>query len=120
MGRVQFGTRSAAIKNKSSRVVLDEVAELLLKYPSLKKVEVAGNTDDIGADAPNRRLGMRRAKTVVKYLVKKGVAKERLVPKGFGEDKPIVPITKGMSKKALKEARKTNRRVEVHILEKAE
>ena len=119
-GRVQFRTNSAAIKNKSSRVILAEVAELLIKYPSLKKVEVAGNTDDIGTDAHNRRLGMRRAKAVVKYLVKKGVAKERLVAKGFGEDKPLVPITKGMSKKARKEARKTNRRVEFHILEKAE
>ena len=52
-------------------------------------VFVDGHTDQTGADAYNRDLSERRANAVVAYLVRKGVAIERLTPRGFGETRPL-------------------------------
>jgi len=70
-------------------VILDEAADILNKYPQLK-VEVAGHTDSVGAEAYNQGLSQRRAQVVFNYLTGKGVDAGRLVgPNGFGETKPI-------------------------------
>jgi len=49
-------------------------------------VEIGSHTDSRGSDNYNDRLSSRRAKSVVKWLGAKGIAKNRLVAKGFGED----------------------------------
>ncbi len=48
------------------------------------------------------------------YLVKKGLDTARLLPKGFGETKPLVPYT-GLKGPALDTARVKNRRVEFKL-----
>ena len=53
----------------------------------------------------NRDLSQRRAASVREYLIKKGVAPERLEARGFGEDRPI-------ESNATNAGRATNRRVE--------
>ena len=116
-GRIRFGTGSATIT--AGKKILDEVAQILNKYTFLKKVEVQGHTDDVGSLKGNTKLSQRRAEAVVKYLVKKKVAKDRLVAKGFGPTVPRVAIDKTKPKKELVDARKENRRVEFKILEKS-
>ena len=58
----------------------------------------------------NNRLSQRRANSVTNYLIKKGVAKTRLVAKGYGEEKPIATND-------TEEGRQKNRRTEFKVLE---
>ena len=52
--------------------------------------EIAGHTDSRGSDAYNLRLSRRRAQAVVDYLVKNfGIPRDRLIPKGYGERRPL-------------------------------
>ena len=54
--------------------------------------EIAGHTDATGSATYNRDLSIRRAETVKYYLdMQLGISPERLVAKGWGEDKPIRP-----------------------------
>jgi outer membrane protein OmpA-like peptidoglycan-associated protein len=53
---------------------------------------------------------MNRAKSVMQYLIEKGIATERLVAKGYGMTKPI-------ESNKTAEGRALNRRTEVTILE---
>ena len=58
-------------------------------------IELAAHCDNRGGDSYNKRLSQARAESVVKYLVEKGIEKERLTPVGYGENAPKV-VTKKM------------------------
>ncbi len=73
------------------------------------QIEIAGHTDSTGPEAYNMKLSERRAKSVVKYLVSKGVSQDRVTSVFFGETKPAVSND-------TKENRRKNRRVEFKIL----
>lgn len=104
---IKFETGKAVIQ-PSSYKVLDSAAAVLVKFPEIR-LEVQGHTDDVGDDAKNLDLSQRRAQAVVDYLVKKGVTVDRLVSKGYGETKPMVPNDNAAD-------RAINRRVEFQIL----
>lgn len=70
--------------------ILDAVADVLLKNPQIT-LEVQGHTDNKGQAAYNLKLSDRRAASVRKYLTRKGVDPKRLVSKGYGMTRPIVP-----------------------------
>jgi OOP family OmpA-OmpF porin len=55
------------------------------------RIEIQGHTDNKGAAAYNLKLSDRRAASVRKYLVAHGVATDRLVSRGYGLTRPIVP-----------------------------
>jgi OOP family OmpA-OmpF porin len=83
---------------------LNDLAETLKQNPNIK-IEIQGNTCDIGSAPYNYRLSVRRANSVKKYLMDKGVASDRLKVVGLGFTNPMVPN--------INEAnRKKNRRVE--------
>ncbi|MDW8057715.1 MAG: OmpA family protein [Bacteroidia bacterium] len=69
---------------------IDSVLRLLQAYPTLI-IEVGGHTDSIGTREYNQGLSERRANTVYKYLIERGVPSYRLTKKGYSEDKPMVP-----------------------------
>lgn len=73
---------------KESYVELDRFANFLLTSQPNIKIELQGHTDAQGDDAHNLDLSKRRAKSVYDYLVKKGVAAERMTHQGYGETKP--------------------------------
>ena len=104
---------------RGSYHVLDQVASVLTQFPDLKKVEVQGHTDDQGRATTNARLSNERAKAVKAYLVRKGIAEQRLVSKGYGSSQPIVEMEAGISRAKKKAARAKNRRVQFIILERA-
>ena len=90
--------------------ILRQVAGVLLEHPELKRVEIAGHTDDVGEAAYNLDLSQRRVETVRTWLINNGVAAERLVAKGYGETSPIRSNSTETGKAA-------NRRVQFMILE---
>lgn len=89
--------------------VLDQLAQMLNEHRYLTRVRVESHTDSEGDAQYNLALTQRRAEAVVSYLVKKGVAPERLVAQGFGEERPLMPNDRP-------DRRAKNRRVEIHLL----
>jgi len=108
-GRVQlhgilFDLDRATLQPKSTKQ-LQDIVTLMKDQPGLK-IEVQGHTDDQGEDDYNLDLSQRRAEAVVAYLRLFGVDTGRLVPKGYGEAKPVMANT-------TEKGRAKNRRVEL-------
>lgn len=86
-GVIQFKSSSADIDAKSN-ATLNALAAVA-KSCSKGRIRVEGHTDSSGKAEANKVLSMRRAAAVAAYLVKAGVAKERIEAEGFGADKPV-------------------------------
>ena len=110
--KIQFETASAEIRPESFGV-LDEVAQVMNENPDITKVRIEGHTDSRGGRAYNQKLSQRRAASVRRYLIDKGVSGDRLVAKGYGLSKPIAD-------NSTEEGMYENRRVEFTILEQGE
>ncbi|GHV58224.1 cell envelope biogenesis protein OmpA [Bacteroidia bacterium] len=80
-----------------SKKALDELVALLEDNPNVT-IELAAHTDRVGSDSYNENLSQRRAQSVVDYLIKSGVAADRLTAKGYGKSTPTA-ITKNISEK---------------------
>ncbi len=85
---------------------IKKVAEILKANPQIKKIEVAGHTDNVGDEKYNLTLSKKRAKAVANLLIKFGVNPNRIIVKGYGEKYPLVPNTTETN-------RALNRRVEI-------
>ena len=72
-----------------SMVSLDKLIETLLDNPNVT-IELMSHTDSRDTEEYNQELSQRRAQVVVQYLIEKGIAPERLSPKGYGESTPKV------------------------------
>jgi OmpA-OmpF porin, OOP family len=110
-GSIFFTTDTANIEARSEPL-LTEIADVIMRNPELLQVEVQGHTDDVGTPDHNLDLSQRRADAVKEWLVQAGVERDRLVAKGYGMDKPIVP-------NLTTQNRAKNRRVEFLILRRA-
>jgi OmpA-OmpF porin, OOP family len=106
---INFDTGKDTIQSRSFPL-LDQVAKLLEEHPEMKRVRVEGHTDNVGNAAYNKELSARRAASVVRYLVGKGVAQSRLVPAGYGFEQPIASNSTALG-------RAKNRRVVFTVLE---
>jgi len=106
--KINFKTNSDKIIGAKSFEILDAVAKVIESKPDIR-VRIEGHTDSRGKREYNLKLSKRRAASVKRYLVKKGIADDRLETEGFGPDKPIDTNTSA-------EGRAENRRVEFHIL----
>jgi outer membrane protein OmpA-like peptidoglycan-associated protein len=109
---IYFDINKDTIKSVSFPI-LDEVAATMQGNPSIQLIEVQGHTDDQGDDAYNLDLSDRRAKSVVKYLVDKGVDPKRLTAHGYGETQPL-------DRRRNAAARDKNRRVAFLIVKRSE
>jgi outer membrane protein OmpA-like peptidoglycan-associated protein len=110
--KVYFATNKDVVLERSFPL-LQQVASVLRANPQLTKVRIEGHTDSQGDDAFNLDLSQRRANSVMRILVERGIAAERLEAVGYGETKPV-----DTNKTAA--GRENNRRVEFTILETAE
>jgi outer membrane protein OmpA-like peptidoglycan-associated protein len=102
---VKFEHGSARIARESYSL-LDQIALTIRANPQLKRIIVAGHTDDTGPRAVNKHLSQRRAAAVVRYLASKGVSQKRLRAVGYGAERPLV------AEPSNDEERAKNRRVE--------
>ncbi len=93
---------------------LDKLVQTLNDNPSVK-IELSSHTDCRGNDAYNMSLSEKRAKSAVDYLIKQGIAKDRLTAKGYGETKPVETCE---CTKCTEEQHQANRRTEFKVLSK--
>ena len=107
--KILFQTNRAVIKSQSFGI-LDAIASIMKDNAHVRRVEVAGHTDNEGSDTSNMKLSKRRAAAVREYLVKKGIDANRLSSQGYGETQP-------RDSNRTTFGRANNRRVEFRILE---
>jgi OOP family OmpA-OmpF porin len=103
--RINFDFDKANVK-KIYYKDIQKIALAIKSNSKIKKIEVAGHTDNIGSKEYNKKLSLRRAKAVAELLIKFGVNPKMIVVKGCGEDYPLVPNTTSTN-------RALNRRVEI-------
>lgn len=89
---------------------LDKLVQILLDNPNIK-IELGSHTDSRSSDIYNLRLSQKRAEAAINYIVSKGVARERLEAKGYGETELIIERAK------TEEEHQVNRRTEFKVLE---
>lgn len=89
--------------------VLDDVARTLGSY-NQTYIDVLGHTDTTGSHEHNQLLSERRAGAVADYLTARGVTRERMATRGYGETAPLYFPDDTEAKKAA------NRRVEIKIV----
>lgn len=93
---------------EESFVELDRVVKLLIENPAIE-IEMSAHTDSYGSDEYNYKLSDNRARSVMEYILSKGIPPYRIISQGYGETKPVVPND-------TDENRQLNRRVEFKIL----
>jgi len=93
-----------------STAELERLTKLLVDVPTMR-IEISGHTDNKGSATYNQTLSENRAKSVVEYLISKGIVAARLEFKGYGLQQPIAP-------NETDEGRQLNRRTEFKILSK--
>jgi outer membrane protein OmpA-like peptidoglycan-associated protein len=105
---INFETGADKMK-ESSFDILNKMAAILNENPNMV-IEVAGHTDNVGDDQKNLVLSENRAKTVMNYLISKGVKASQMKAVGYGETQPIADNN-------TEEGRLANRRVMFTVLE---
>jgi len=104
---ILFDTGKASLKPETTSVFVD-IIQILNEYPNAK-FTVEGHTDSVGSAKLNQSLSEKRANSVRDFLVKEGIAGDRLSAIGYGEDKPIATNN-------TRAGRKENRRVEINLI----
>jgi outer membrane protein OmpA-like peptidoglycan-associated protein len=107
---VSFGAGQTTFPNPAQNTDLQHLLVAMRQQPELK-LEVGGYTDNTGSNAQNVDLSNKRAKFIYDFLIKEGIAPERLTYKGYGPQNP-------MYSNKYKATREGNRRIEVKIIEK--
>lgn len=105
-----FFKPGSSILDERSYAAIDEIVKYLETYPEAI-LEVGGHTDNVGPFAFNMKLSERRAAVVTQQIVFRGIPKERLRIKGYGETVPIEDNNTATGRSA-------NRRTEFKILKK--
>ena len=88
MGNIffQFGSWELTADSEDG---MQALVKLLNDNPNIT-IEMAAHTDMVGNNAANQELSLKRAQTIVNYLIKHGIDKARLTPVGYGEEQPVV------------------------------
>jgi outer membrane protein OmpA-like peptidoglycan-associated protein len=103
---ILFASNSYALP-ENGLAELSQLIQVLNDNPTLK-VEISGHTDNIGNAKDNLTLSTNRAKSIVDYLVSKGIGTERLSYKGYGDTQPVAD-------NSTEEGRAKNRRTSFTI-----
>ena len=104
---LHFATNKTRILS-SSEEALNDLYMYLARNPEVR-IKIIGHTDNVGKDAANQKLSDGRANAVMKDLIERGIAPERIQAEGRGESQPI-------DTNDTEEGRQNNRRVEIEIL----
>jgi outer membrane protein OmpA-like peptidoglycan-associated protein len=109
VNNILFSTNQHTIQAQSLPE-LDYLVRLMKARPTLK-VKIEGHTDNVGSEAHNMKLSYLRAEAVRQYMVKRGIARDRLYTIGYGATRPT-------ASNDGEEGRQLNRRTEFIIVQK--
>ncbi|MGB0423475.1 MAG: OmpA family protein, partial [Flavobacteriales bacterium] len=112
LDNIYYDYNKASLKKEAERE-LDRLVKLMKDSPTMT-IELGSHTDARGSSAYNLSLSRKRAKSAVNYLISKGISRNRLVPKGYGETNLINRCTD--NSKCSDEEHAKNRRTEFRIL----
>jgi outer membrane protein OmpA-like peptidoglycan-associated protein len=107
--RLLFATNSAVLEPQSQEQ-LENVAEILKAYPSVR-VKIGGYTDSAGDPRANLRLSAERAASVTNELVRLGVVANRLEAEGYGQEHPVAD-------NSTEAGRARNRRIALRVTQR--
>ncbi|WP_413998272.1 OmpA family protein [Flavobacterium sp. W1B] len=93
---------------------LEKILDVMNQYPNMK-LDIRSHTDSRGTFKYNEALSDRRAKSTIKWLIKNGVNKNRLIGKGYGENQLVNKCADGVE--CTEEEHQLNRRSEFIITE---
>lgn len=108
ISNIYYESAKAELRTESKASLDKELVTLLKDNPQLI-IEIGSHTDDVGSNDYNLKLSQQRAESVVKYLVEKGIPKDRMLARGYGETKPLTT-------NVTPEERQRNRRTEFKII----
>jgi outer membrane protein OmpA-like peptidoglycan-associated protein len=111
---IYYELNSAKITPESEKIIDDYLLKLMNEKPGLR-IELSSYTDSRGDDAYNMALSQQRAQSVVNYLVNKGISRNRLVAKGYGETRLVNRCSNGVD--CTEAEHQQNRRTEFRILQ---
>ena len=97
---------------KDAEIPLSSLAQMLKDNPRIR-IQLSSHTDCRSSEVYNLELSNKRAKSAVDFLIKSGIAQERLIPKGFGESQLI---NKCICEQCTEEEHQANRRTTFTIL----
>ncbi|MEI6311644.1 MAG: OmpA family protein [Bacteroidota bacterium] len=78
---------------EESKKTLDSLYTILVENPQII-IELGSHTDSRGSDEYNQDLSQKRAQSCVDYLISRGIEKNRITPKGYGESAPLEDCSK--------------------------
>ncbi|MFH6989701.1 OmpA family protein [Flavobacterium collinsii] len=102
-----------SIVRKEAAIELEKIRQVMIQNPNMK-IDVRSHTDSRQTHAYNEKLSDRRAKATVAWLVKKGIAADRITGKGYGETQLLNKCADGV--KCTTEEHQANRRSEFIIV----
>ncbi len=89
------------------RAAVERMARSLFSV-GIERLRVEGHTDDLGGDAYNDRLSLRRAQAVAQVLTEAGIPQAHIAVHGYGRSRPLPPSS-------IQGSRKENRRVAIIV-----
>ena len=104
---------SARLTEESKRVIDEKLLPLLSS--KAVSIEIMSHTDSRGNDDYNKSLSQQRANSVVNYLVSKGISRNRLLAKGYGETRLANRCSNGVE--CSESEHQKNRRTEFRVIE---
>ncbi|PKP21410.1 MAG: hypothetical protein CVU05_06845 [Bacteroidetes bacterium HGW-Bacteroidetes-21] len=111
---IYYEFNKSDLTKESEGVIDSTIFRIMTENPTIV-VELRSHTDSISSAGYNLKLSQRRAESVVKYLIAKGIKEERLIAKGFGKNMPIAPNS-NPDGSDNPEGRQKNRRTEFRIV----
>lgn len=98
---------------KDAAKELDKIVKMLNENPEII-IELSSHTDARGSDASNMTLSDNRAKSSAQYIISKGISKDRITGKGYGESKLVNDC--GNNIKCSEKLHQQNRRTEFSVV----
>jgi hypothetical protein len=98
---------------QETKPAFDKLIKIMKFHPDLI-IELGWHTDSRDYDNVNIRLSQNRADVAVSYIVNKGIDKNRIVGKGYGESKLVNKCKNGV--KCTEKEHRMNRRIEYKII----
>ncbi|MEZ4722659.1 MAG: OmpA family protein [Flavobacteriales bacterium] len=111
---IYFEFGSARLTQESMARIDTTMLKLMNDNPTIV-VEIGAHTDSKGSDELNMKLSDQRAKSIEKYMISKGVDKDRISGKGYGETRPVAP-NENPDGTDNPEGRAKNRRVDFKVI----